>query len=145
MFGSWFYFRMGYLNVPVEHRGLAEDDVRLAAVITFGSILDALKPHQINGARTVCKVCDESFVVPFAYRVEGEYLSAELYIGHVAIYLAKSVDAAAVHILIRVICQEVANGCDAQFVGEEQGTVGPHTLQVFDVLAEDVHRIAKVA
>ena len=67
---------MCYLDMSIEHGRFAEHDVRLTAVVGLRHIFDALEPHQINGARTIRKMGNESFVASLSYRLKRENLSA---------------------------------------------------------------------
>jgi hypothetical protein len=84
---------------------------------------------------------DEAFVPPFPQGVERKNLSTQLHVWHIPIYLANLVDAATVNVFIGVISQEVANGSDSEFVGEQQGTIGTYALQILDILAKDVQNV----
>ena len=127
--------------MSIEHSGFAKDDVGFATVVGLGGILDALKPHKVDAACAIGEMGNEAFVAPLSHRVERENLSAELDVGHRSVNVANLVDATAVNIFIGVICQEVAHGLDAEFVGKQQSTLWSHSLQVLDVLAQDIHII----
>lgn len=62
-------------------------------------------------------------------------MSAKLHIRHIAVDVANLVYATAVNVFVRIVREEVANGGDVQFLGEQLCTVRSHTLQILNVLA----------
>ena len=125
--------------VPVEAGGLAEHHVLGVHLELVLDVAQALEPHQLDAAVPVGEGGGESLVAPLALLIEAQDAPPHLDVGHVRRKLVQVVEAAAVHVLVGEMAQQVVHRADAQFLPQQCGALRPHTRDVGDVLLRIVH------
>ena len=129
------YLRMCYLVALVEDCRFAEDDVVRVYLIITCNLFGIREPHQVDDSCAVGDVCHNTFLASSRIELlEAENPAANLYEGHLARHLVDGVYLRPIHIFIRIILQEVAEGLDAQLLAEDILTSGTHPRKVFYVL-----------
>ena len=126
---------MLHLNAVVEHRRASEDQIVLTGLVVLLGILAAIEPHQIHDASTIGEMGYDTLTA----RSHVESLKAQdaphdLHEWHVARELADFIYLAAVHILIGIILQQVAESLNTEFFFQQLLAVGAYARQIHDVL-----------
>ena len=129
------------VQVIVEQRGLAIQDVLRVGIISLLYRCHAIEPHDLDGAGAVGKQRLETPLASLAHRIEREETPLELDRGLIAPQLADVVEDAAVDIAEGEIVQQVVVGADAQFLLEQLGTLGAHAMQVLYVGMSQVRHL----
>ena len=129
------------VHVVVEHRRLAEQNVGGVGVIGLLDGSHTIEPHHLDSTGAIGK---QSLKTPFAaltHRTEREKPSLELHHRFIAMQLVDMVDDTAVDVTEGEIVQQVIIGTDVQFLPEQLGSLGTHTMQVLYVgVAQVRHR-----
>ena len=129
---------MGNVDTAVVSCRPSEHDVLLMHLILASQVLDALEPHQVHKARSVGKVGNQPPMASLSRHLETPYFAFQLDVGHAAVQLTDGVDAAAVHVFIGEIIQQVVQGTDTRFLIEHSGPLRSYARQIFDVKSSQV-------
>ena len=129
---------MGDVDTSVIDVRTSEDDILLANSIALLRIFAPVKPGEVHDlATSVCKVCHYTFLA--GTHLEGfetQDVSLDLHKRHVAIQFADAVETTSIHMLIRVILQQVAIRQNAQLFVEHLLPRGANTWQELYVLLQ---------
>ena len=117
----------------VEHRGLAEEDILRAGVISLLYRCHTVEPHDLDGARSVGKQGLQASLASLASRRESEEAPPQLDCSLVTVELIHVVDHATIDIAEREIVKQVVIGLDTQLLAEELSPLWSHTVQVLYV------------
>ena len=79
---------------------------------------------------------DALFACTHLKGLETQDVPFHLYERHIAVQFADAVQTAPIHMLIRIVFQQVAKRVDAQFFTKHLASVGTYARQVLDVLLE---------
>ena len=121
------------IQVGVEHRRLAIEDILRRGVIRLLNRRHTIEPHHLDGARAIGEQRLQTPFAALAHRVERDEPAPQLHCRLVAMQLIHMVNHAAVDVAEREIIQQVIVGRDAQFLLEQLGTLGSHAVQVLYV------------
>ena len=94
----------------VEEDGLAEDEVPLPWDIALTDVGYGAEPYQLDRARAIGEVGDETLLTPLTYLLEVTDIALQLHVGHLASELTDLIDARAVNVLRGEVMQEVEVG-----------------------------------
>ena len=126
--------------------GPSEDNVFRAHFITVIDVFLPVEPHQVHHAVPVAEMRHDA-LLPRAHSklLITQYAPFDLHKRHVAPQLVDGIDAAAVHIFIRIVFQQVSPCVDIQFLVEDILPTGAHAGQIHDVLVQDAHCFNKAS
>ena len=139
---------MRHVDASVIDVWSSENDIFLADGIALFGIFAAVEPREVHHlARPVGKVGYDAFLAGTHLEgLETEDVAFHLYERHVARQFADGVETAAVHMLVRVVLQQVAIRHDAQFLAQHFLALRSHPRQVLYVLLQNiVHPISTSA
>ena len=94
----------------VEEDGLTEDEIPLPRDIALADVGHGAEPYQLDRARAIGEVRDETLLTPLAHLLEVTDIALQLHVGHLASELTDLVDARAVDVLRGEVMQEVEVG-----------------------------------
>ena len=94
----------------VEEDGLAEDEIPLTRDVALADVGHGAEPYQLDRARTIGEVRDETLLTPLAHLLEVADIALQLHVGHLTSELTDLVDARAVDVLRGEVMQEVEVG-----------------------------------
>jgi hypothetical protein len=129
------FLDVGMSNVysPVEKGRFSEDDILFVGFVALCSKFYTLKPHKVHHASAVGEVGNETFLTTLSNSLETENLALKLDIWHVAVDLADAIDAAAVHIFVGIVADEVAHGKYLQLLVQDVGPLWTYAGDIFYV------------
>ena len=126
---------MGEVNAVVEYSGFAKDQILRTDLVVLLGVFAAIKPSEICDGSTVRKVSHNPLLSrSHGEGLETEYFSDDLYERHIPRQFVNSINLRTVHILIRIVLQQITIGLNAEFVAQHLLAVRPHAWQVFDIL-----------
>ena len=131
---------MGHVDASVIDIRSSEDNIFLADGVALLGIFPSIEPREVHHlARTVREVGYYSFFSGTHLEgLETENVPFHLYKGHVARQFTDGIEPTAIHMLIRIVLQQVAIRHDAQFLTEHLLARRPNAWQVLYVLLQDV-------
>ena len=119
---------MSDVYASVEYRRLTKNNVRFVRFVFALNKFQALKPNQVNDSCTVREMPDQTALPSFAKGFEAQYLSAQLDVRHIPVYLMNVIKPAAVYVFIRKLIQKVLEGTDVQFLLQNGSPMGAYSL-----------------
>ena len=111
--------RMRDVVLMIEGDRLAEHQIFRVDLIFAGYEIQSLEPNQINDACSISKLTHQSPATAHANRLETGNPATQLDIRQVVRQVGHPIDAAPVHIFIRIVIEQVPIGNDAQLPLED--------------------------
>ncbi len=130
---------VGNVDVAVEDRRLAHNDVFRVGLQRLAYPLDALKPHQLNLSRVVAQLGCEPHRTPFSYGVHIVDGAPQHHVGIVYIDVSYRRALRTVHIAIGKVLQQVAVGVDIQLALQHCCTCRAYAFKEFYRSVDEEH------
>ena len=117
----------------------AEHDVVDSHLIIIIYVLRALPPHEVHHAMAVAEVGHHA-LAPSTHGklLKRQYPAPYLHKGHRAVKFVDGIYAAAVHILVWIVFQQVAPCVDVELAVEHGSALGTHAREKLYVLIENI-------
>ena len=133
------HFGMRHGDAVVELGGLAKEEIVGVGPDGAAHILHPLEPHQLHHARAIGHRGCQTGLAPRAHHIERREARAELDVGHVGPQVGYAVDAAAVHIFVGIIRQQVLARLQMQLGTQQLGPLGTNAGQTTESRLAGVH------